>query len=278
MHATIEDSIRLAADAIDRCSALLITAGAGMGVDSGLPDFRGPEGFWKAYPPYRRLGLRFEQLASPAHFQRDPHLAWGFYGHRLHLYRHINPHAGFANLRDWAASKPAGFFIFTSNVDGQFTATGFPQDRIVECHGSIHHLQCSEPCDTDCWSANETNVEVDPITMRAKDPLPICPNCGKIARPNILMFGDYTWLSNRTDTANSRFTDWYRGLAPNQLCIVECGAGTRIPTVRMESERLAKKLNGTLIRINVREAQVPTGQISIPLPAAEALSRIASAN
>ena len=39
-------------------------AGAGMGVDSGLPDYRGPEGFWRAYPPYRALGLRFEELAD----------------------------------------------------------------------------------------------------------------------------------------------------------------------------------------------------------------------
>ena len=80
-------AITRAADAIRRADALLVAAGAGMGVDSGLPDFRGPEGFWRAYPPYRALGLRFEQMASPHTFARDAHLAWGFYGHRLNLYR-----------------------------------------------------------------------------------------------------------------------------------------------------------------------------------------------
>ena len=44
---------------------LLITAGAGIGVDSGLPDFRGREGFWRAYPALRRQGLSFEEMANP---------------------------------------------------------------------------------------------------------------------------------------------------------------------------------------------------------------------
>jgi hypothetical protein len=59
----LEKSIQSAAAAIRDAAALLITAGAGMGVDSGLPDFRGTEGFWAAYPPYRKLGLQF--LRSP---------------------------------------------------------------------------------------------------------------------------------------------------------------------------------------------------------------------
>ena len=59
------NDIERAAEAIARATALLITAGAGMGVDSGLPDFRGDEGFWKAYPPFREKGLRFVDLANP---------------------------------------------------------------------------------------------------------------------------------------------------------------------------------------------------------------------
>src|SRR5262249_3627519 len=67
-EATIASAARLLAAA----DALLLTAGAGMGVDSGLPDFRGTEGFWKAYPPYEKLGLRFESLANPEWFDSDP--------------------------------------------------------------------------------------------------------------------------------------------------------------------------------------------------------------
>ena len=64
----LEESVNAAAVAIARAEALLIGAGAGMGVDSGLPDFRGTQGFWRAYPPYQKLGLDFVSLAKPRWF------------------------------------------------------------------------------------------------------------------------------------------------------------------------------------------------------------------
>src|SRR5438270_529717 len=136
--------LRAAADAIRAADALLIGAGAGMGVDSGLPDFRGPEGFWQAYPPFR--GQHFEDISNPVWFRTDPALAWGFFGHRLRLYRAAVPHAGFHILRRWGERLPGGYFVFTTNVDGQFQKAGFPDDRLVERHGSIHHLQCLRRC------------------------------------------------------------------------------------------------------------------------------------
>ena len=67
-----------AARLIDEADGLVICAGAGMGVDSGLPDFRGPGGFWQAYPALGRARIHFEEIASPAAFRRDPELAWGW--------------------------------------------------------------------------------------------------------------------------------------------------------------------------------------------------------
>src|SRR5687768_6901573 len=110
---TDHNAIEAAARAIDVADALLICAGAGMGVDSGLPDFRGPEGFWRAYPAIAKLGLRFEEMANPRWFKRDPALAWGFYGHRLNLYRATQPHLGYDTLLRWGSTKPGGYFVFT---------------------------------------------------------------------------------------------------------------------------------------------------------------------
>ncbi len=246
-----------------------------MGVDSGLPDFRGPEGFWKAYPAIAKLGLSFSQMADPSWFETDPALAWAFYGHRLNLYRRTVPHIGFQLLLKAAAQKPAGYFVFTSNVDGHFQKAGFASDRIVECHGSIHHLQCTQNCSREIWDADGTNVIVDETAFRAADPLPQCKNCKELARPNILMFGDATWQPHRSEAQHSNLNTWVRKLkSAAQLAIIEIGAGTAIPTVRYTSERTAELTRGTLIRINPREPQVPSGQIGLPLNAAEGLRKI----
>ena len=73
---------RRCAEAVHQADGLLVAAGAGMGVDSGLPDFRGTQGFWRAYPALGRARIAFESIAGPAAFDADPLLAWGFYGHR----------------------------------------------------------------------------------------------------------------------------------------------------------------------------------------------------
>ena len=93
-----EPSIRAAAELIADADALIIAAGAGIGVDSGLPDSRGNEGFWRAYPALAKANLNFAEVASPQTFEQNPSLAWGFYGHRLDLYRRTVPHAGFEIL------------------------------------------------------------------------------------------------------------------------------------------------------------------------------------
>lgn len=260
-----------AAQAIASADALVIAAGAGMGVDSGLPDFRGTDGFWRAYPPYRKLGLDFMAVANPQWFHDDPTLAWGFYGHRLNLYRAATPHAGFAILRRWAERMTRGAFIFTSNVDGQFQKAGFGEDRIVECHGSVHWMQCLNSCSRGIFSANDCAVTIDEGTMRAGQPLPACPGCGQLARPNILMFGDWGWDDARTSAQQHQLQAWLQKLNVPRLVVIECGAGLAVPTVRLFSERLARAARCRLIRINLREPEAPAGQIELPMGALDAL-------
>jgi len=268
------DRIEVAAAVISKADALLVTAGAGMGVDSGLPDFRGDKGFWKAYPPFERLGVSFVDMANPTWFVRDPELAWGFYGHRLELYRGTTPHGGFNILQSWARGLEHGSFVFTSNVDGHFQQAGFSRDRVIECHGSIGHLQCTEPCSNEIWSADGLEVEVDMESFRAVSDLPECPHCGALARPNVLMFGDWHWIPGRTADQERRFSDWLGKAAGPRLVIVEIGAGSAVPTVRMTSERVASRSGAILIRINPREPQVRHRHIGLALDALEALEAI----
>jgi NAD-dependent SIR2 family protein deacetylase len=262
-----------AASAIEQAEHILITAGAGMGVDSGLPDFRGNEGFWNAYPPYRKLGLNFYEMADPQVFLSDGTLGWGFYGHRLALYRRTTPHEGFGILRSWAEGMKS-HFVFTSNVDGQFLKAGFDADRIYEVHGSIHYLQCMQPCSDLVWSAEEIEVAFEQETMRALEPLPSCPRCGALSRPNVLMFGDFSYLSTRQSEQNRCYRSWLAEVGMEKLVVVEMGAGIAVPTVRYQGEQLVRERNARLVRINPRDPEVPEGEISLSMGALEALRAV----
>ena len=236
---------------LDLADGLLITAGAGMGVDSGLPDFRGKEGFWQAYPALRDAGIAFQSIACPDTFLNDPALAWGFYGHRLNLYRDTVPHAGFDLLLDYARQKPHGAFVYTSNVDGQFQKAGFNAVQVLECHGSIHHLQCQGGCKAAIWTAGEFIPEIDEARCRLLNEPPRCRCCGEIARPNILMFNDYGWIDHRYLEQLARFQKWRSQV--ERLAVIEIGAGTSIPSVR----HFGEFQEGYLVRINPREPDIP---------------------
>ena len=261
-----------AAEQIQQAEVFIITAGAGMGVDSGLPDFRGDQGFWNAYPVYARRGLSFVDCANPEHFQNDPAFGWGFYGHRTNLYRETVPHAGFRILKKWIEHNHADAFVVTSNVDGQFQKAGFADQQVLEVHGSIHHLQCLEPCCRTIWE-NREQVPVDMETMRARS-LPRCPFCRDICRPNILMFGDWSWISERTEGQRRRFESFRRDHHGRRSVVIEMGAGRAIPTIRYTSEQLGEQPKTTVIRINPREPDIETPHISLACGALEGLQKI----
>jgi NAD-dependent SIR2 family protein deacetylase len=268
------EELERVADAIASADALLIGAGAGMGVDSGLPDFRGRQGFWNAYPPYAKLGLDFATIANPRWFTHDPALAWGFYGHRLELYRRTTPHQGFGILKRWADGRPLGAFVFTSNVDGHFQRAGFDPDTVLEVHGAIDWMQCTTRCGVGLFPADPYAVIFDESDMRAAAPLPSCPRCHSLARPNILMFGDGGWDSSRSAAQELRMQRWLASVRGRRIVIIECGAGTAIPTIRLMSEDLVDELGATLVRVNVREPVVPSRHIGLSAGALSVLQDI----
>jgi NAD-dependent SIR2 family protein deacetylase len=273
----MNNSITQAKEIIAKADAILIMSGAGMGVDSGLPDYRSKEGFWKAYPPLRSFNYLYTQMATPEVFFNMPKLAWAFYGHRLALYRDTTAHEGFLHLKKWCDEKSAGYFLFTSNVDGQFQKAGFNVNKICEIHGSIHHLQCLEGCTSEVWD-NELEIEDLAINMDILqvNNLPKCPYCDAIVRPNIVMFGDGGFKYERYFVQNDRFERWLHKTAGMKIAIIEIGAGTEIPTVRQMSDKLSSmNKETTLIRINPQASEVSNpGDIALKMGGLAALELI----
>lgn len=265
---SLAEQIQRAAQAIREADGLLITAGAGMGVDSGLPDFRGSEGFWNAYPALGKLNIDFQSIACPQAFIKDPTLAWGFYGHRLNLYRKTVPHDGFRILREIAEKLPNGAFVATSNVDGHFQKAGFSEQRIYEVHGSIHRMRCMDDnCDT--WSAQTFIPKVDEEHCHLISELPRCRTCGSLARPNILMFADWGWNDGMTERQQMHLNAWLAGVS--KLTIIEIGAGKNIPTIR----NLGERQDGWMIRINPQHYGLNPGKgVSLAMGGLEALRLI----
>lgn len=115
--------------------------------------------------------------------------------------------------------------------------------------------------------------------FRNKD-LPKCPTCGEVSRPNVLMFGDFSFKGERINKQYVNYNKFQEQLEKNhenvKLVCIEIGAGTAIPTVREEGEYLCEKFDGTLIRINLRDDEIPKDldAISLPLGGLDALTKI----
>jgi NAD-dependent SIR2 family protein deacetylase len=260
----LEEQILKSVKAIQEADVFIITAGAGIGVDSGLPDFRGKNGLYRVQ----------ENQTKQKDFVNNPQEAWYYYGNRFNLYQATIPHQGFYQLLEIARQKK-DYYIYTSNIDEHFQKAGFDTNKIEECHGSLFNWQCCVDCQGKIWRADCQEIKINEQSKEA-DTFPICRDCGKPARPNVMMFGDRHWnpifSKNQGVENNYRLKDLEN--KGYKFVIVEIGAGLAVPTVRREGEKLAQKYKTTLIRINPNDTFIEDKHISIALNAKEAIQAI----
>ncbi|KAL6047019.1 NADdependent protein deacetylase, SIR2 family [Balamuthia mandrillaris] len=183
---------------------------------------------------------------------------------------------------------PGPFYFFTSNVDAHSLKAGFAYHEVIQIHGNTEVWQCKNLCTRDLWKAPPGfRIHVDETTMRAPATVtltrdgdadvgetspsrphheasfasnhPRCRNCGALARPGVLMFGDGKWVEDDPQTeywdAWSEAIRTYLDQHPDaSLVLLEIGAGKNVPTVRWSSEQwMASLPHGacTLIRVNM---------------------------
>jgi len=167
MDASDEKHLREAAEVLSGATRLAVLTGAGISAESGVPTFRGEGGFWK--------GRSAMDLATPQAFKRDPEDVWEFYRFRITGLADVQPNAGHRALAD-LERRCERFWLITQNVDGLHRAAG--SRNVIELHGSLKRVRC-RACSYHCPSVDLPG-----------QPVPVCPRCGDILRPDVVWFGE----------------------------------------------------------------------------------------
>jgi NAD-dependent deacetylase len=147
---------------------VLVVTGAGVSAESGIPTFRGAEGYWRSHDP--------TQLATAEAFHRDPLLVWTWYEERRALIRAAEPNPAHRAIADLARIS-SDHLLVTQNVDDLHERAGSPPDRLVHIHGEIFVTRCTQ-CD---YSTRSPVAGVPP---------PACPRCGSLLRPDVVWFDE----------------------------------------------------------------------------------------
>ena len=144
---------------------VVVSTGAGVSAESGVPTFRGADGLWKKFRP--------EELATFEAFQANPQIVWEWYQYRREIIHKIKPNPG-----HYAIAQMSGYFesfdLITQNVDGLHRAAGSAD--VIELHGNIMRNKC-----VDCGGTSD-DFEF------AQFP-PLC-KCGGRLRPDVVWFGE----------------------------------------------------------------------------------------
>jgi NAD-dependent deacetylase len=221
---------------------IVVLTGAGISAESGIPTFRGADGFWRAgsvhYQP--------EELATFAAFARMPAVLWGWYLYRRRMCTVAQPNAAHRALVDLERAVGDRFVLATQNVDGLHLRAGHDPERVFEVHGSLHRMRCMAEC---------SPPQPIPLALGAdwpKDHVPEdeasllllhCERCGAWLRPHVLWFDEYY------DEEYYRYESAQRAVADAALLLVIGTSGaTNLPTRMVE---LAHERDIPLVVVNL---------------------------
>jgi NAD-dependent deacetylase len=196
--------------------------GAGISAESGIPTFRGPQGYWQ-------IGSRNyypEELATHDAFCRMPDEVWLWYLYRRSVCRAAKPNAAHRALVSCEHGLGERFTLITQNVDGLHLRAGNTAPRTYQIHGNIDFMRCAEACCDDLFAIPEAIApknKGDSLTT-AESALLVCPKCGSRARPHVL------WFDESYNEVHFRFHSSLKAAETCDLLIVVGTAGaTNLP-------------------------------------------------
>lgn len=199
---------------------IVVLTGAGISAESGIPTFRGPEGFWTV----GSRNYRPEELATRRAFEAMPAEIWGWYLYRMRMCRDARPNRAHLALVDLERAYGDRFLLVTQNVDGLHREAGTSPERLYEIHGNVHFVRCSKECSPhlaplpgDFAASFETDR---PLRAEELERLK-CGRCGALLRPHVL------WFDECYDEEHFRFESSQRAAARAALLLV---VGTSLAT------------------------------------------------
>lgn len=241
---------------------IVVVTGAGISAESGIPTFRGPEGYWTVGSSVYRP----EELATAAAFSRMPEDVWAWYLHRREVCQGASPNAGHKLLHELETHYGDRFLLITQNVDGLHLRAGNSKDRCYEVHGNIDYMRCANACSAALTSVPEFDTS-DPVACREQLR---CPACGGAARPHVL------WFDECYDETLYRFESSLRA-APRADLILTIGttASTNLPVQVFE-----RAVSAGALSIDINPNENPFGQsaeLGLCGPASEELPALFAA-
>jgi NAD-dependent deacetylase len=241
--------IRTVRDWLRRSERIVVLTGAGISTDSGIPDFRGPQGLWTKNPSA-------EKMATLQHYVADPEVRRRAWKNRLDTFaREVDPNPGHRAL---VALEERGSLhtLITQNVDGLHQAAGNSPGKVVEIHGTIREVVC--------LACNErAPMERALARVRAGEADPSCRSCGGILKSATISFGQ-----------NLVSEDLMRAELAAQACDLMLAIGTTLAVYPIAGVvPIAKEAGARVVIVNAEPTEmdgladaVLQGSISVILP------------
>jgi NAD-dependent deacetylase len=249
---------------------ITVLTGAGISAESGIPTFRGPEGYWTVgsavYHP--------QEMATLAMFERDPQAVWAWYLYRMGVCQAAAPNTGHRALVEMERLLGDRYALITQNVDNLHRRAGSTKRRMHEIHGNVFKMRCSAGCSPALApmpkgiGAKAPGESLEPDEARHLR----CRNCDAWLRPHVLWFDecyDEAYFHFETVLALARRTDL--------LLIVGTSGATNLPA---QVAMTVARRGATLIDINIaadpfsRLAEASPGGGLIQAPSGQALPEI----
>ncbi len=234
----MEDKLeRILSDVRKRSGNVVVLTGAGISAESGIPTFRGPEGYWvvgsRNYMP--------QEMATREMFDHRPEEVWRWYLYRFGLVRQAEPNAGHRALVDLERALGDRFTLVTQNIDGLHRRAG--SRRVFAIHGDAAWVRCADECGPRLLDLPDFGKrgKDDPFGAADRKKL-TCPRCGGWLRPHVLWFDEYY------DEENYRMDSALRAAGGAELLLVVGTSGaTNLP---MQIGRLACANGAAMVDVN----------------------------